>query len=256
MGTVCAPGTEERGGEPPRSTAPTACPPDEAVLAAVASGEAEALGALYDRYGRLAFAVAYRVLDDPTAAEDAVQDAFLAVWRRAASYRPERGSVRGWLLAVVRNAAIDRRRGRYARARQEASVESQAERLPAADDPSATALATVEAERVRAALLALPAGQRRVVELAYDVGLTHAEIAARIGAPLGTVKGRMRLALAKLRLSLGDLLPPGPAPAGRTQHGDDRSPTSTPPVDGEMRRRRVRTPAEVGGPLRRAAWAA
>jgi RNA polymerase sigma-70 factor, ECF subfamily len=255
MGNVAAPGTEEAAAEPPPAAAPLAGPPDEAVLAAVAAGQAEALGALYDRYGRLAFAVAYRVLDDPTAAEDAVQDAFLAVWRRAGSYRPERGSVRGWLLAVVRHAAIDRRRGRHARARQEDSVELEAERLPATDDPSATTLAALEAERVRAAVRALPPEQRRVVELAYDGGLTHVEIAARIGVPLGTVKGRMRLALAKLRLSLGDLLPPGPAPAGHPTGAGDRRPSPTAPVVAGSPPPLVRPPARVEGRLG-AVWAA
>jgi DNA-directed RNA polymerase specialized sigma24 family protein len=94
--------------------APAAGTTDEDLLVAIRGGDGGALGQLYDRYGRLAFGVAYRVLEERGAAEDAVQDAFLAVWQRAATYHPERGTVRAWLLTITRNAAVDRRRGRHA----------------------------------------------------------------------------------------------------------------------------------------------
>ena len=148
-------------------------------------------GQLYHRYGRLAFGVAYRVLEERGAAEDAVQDAFLAVWQRAATYHQERGSVRAWLLTITRNAAVDRRRGRHAWALSDTPLDDVAFRLTTeAEDTFATAAAMVDAERVRRALESLPAEQRRVIELAYDGGLTHHEIAERTGVPLGTVKGQ------------------------------------------------------------------
>ena len=192
-----------REATPSEESAPAGDVDDEALLVGVRDGDADALGRLYDRYGRLALAVAYRVLEERGAAEDAVQDAFLAVWHRAASYRVDRGSVRGWLLAIVRNAAIDRRRGRHGRALQDAPLDAVSHRLATSgEDHFAAASAAIQAERVRAALAVLPPEQRTVIELAYDGGLSHHEIAERIGAPLGTVKGRMRLGLQKLRLSL------------------------------------------------------
>ncbi len=182
---------------------------DEALLAAIATGDGSALGQLYDRYAALALAVAYRVLGERNAAEDAVQDAFLAVWRRVDSYDASRGAVRSWLLTIVRNGAIDRRRGRHARALQDTPLDDVAFRLAtAAEETFAAVAATVEAERVRAALAALPAEQREAIELAYFGGLTQHEIATHTGAPLGTVKGRMRLGLHKMREQLDDLLPP------------------------------------------------
>jgi len=182
---------------------------DEALLAAIGSGDVDALGLLYDRYNRLAIAVAYRVLGDHTAAEDTVQDAFLSVWRRVDSFDPQRGSARGWLLTIVRNAAVDRRRGRHARARQDATLDDVTFRLASdGEETFAAVAASVEATRVRDALALLPSEQREAIELAYFGGLTQQEIAERTGAALGTVKGRMRLGLHKLRAALADMLPP------------------------------------------------
>lgn len=199
-------------GGPKGTTAPGGAaidPTDEALLSRIARGDAEALGVLYDRYNRLAIGVAYRVLGEHGAAEDTVQEAFLAVWRRVDSFDASRGTVRSWLLTIVRNGAVDRRRGRHARALQDATLEDVAFRLATADEETFDLVASsVEAERVREALMTLPPEQREAIELAYFGGLTHQEIAERTGTPLGTIKGRMRLGLHKLRSSLGDLLPP------------------------------------------------
>jgi RNA polymerase sigma-70 factor (ECF subfamily) len=188
-------------------------PSDETLLAAIAAGHSDALGQLYDRYSRLAIAVAYRVLGEHGAAEDTVQDAFLAVWRRVDSFDAGRGTARSWLLTIVRNGAIDRRRGRHARALQDSALDDHAFRLATdGEETFAVVASSVEAESVRDALATLPPEQREAIELAYFGGLTHQEISERTGAPLGTIKGRMRLGLHKLRAGLGDLLPPD-APA-------------------------------------------
>jgi RNA polymerase sigma-70 factor (ECF subfamily) len=184
-------------------------PSDEALLTRISRGESDALGVLYDRYARVATAIAFRVLGEHGAAEDVVQEAFLAVWRRVDSFDPSRGSVRCWLLTITRNRAIDRRRGRHAHALQDTALDGVAFRLATTDEETfETVVSSVEAERIRDALFTLPLEQREAIELAYFGGLTHLEIAQRTGAPLGTIKGRMRLGLHKLRGSLSDLLPP------------------------------------------------
>lgn len=188
-------------------------PSDEAVIAAVAGGDHDALGVLYDRYQRLALAVAYRVLNDHGTAEDVVHDAFLTIWRRGGTFNAARGNARAWLMTVVRNAAIDRRRGRHARALQDTPLDDVAFLLATErEDIFTTVVAGVEAERVREALTQLPAEQREAIELAYFRGLTQHEIAAQTGAALGTVKGRMRLGLQKMRGSLFDLTPDDSTP--------------------------------------------
>lgn len=179
---------------------------DDAVLAAIQSGDEVALAELYDRYGRLAFGVAYRILGERGVAEDTVQEAFLAVWRRAGSYRSDRGNPRSWLMAIVHNGAIDRRRGRYKRELTDVQLDDVAFRLETdAEDTFAIVAAGIAAEQVRAALTALPPEQRLTIELAYFGGLTHLEIAERTATPLGTVKSRMRLGLQKLRTALAGI---------------------------------------------------
>lgn len=175
---------------------------DEELIADLGRGDADALGLLYDRYRRLAMAVAYRILGDATAAEDCLQDAFLQVWRNNASFHPERGSVKSWLLTIVRNAAIDRHRGREGRARQDRPIDEVEYLLGEDDDPFARAAESMQAEQIQAAILTLPDEQREAIILAFFNGLTHQEIAERMGVPLGTVKGRMRLGLKKLRQQL------------------------------------------------------
>lgn len=172
------------------------------MLGRIAAGDADALGQLYDRYGRVAFGLAQAMLGDPEAAEEVVQDVFERVWREARSYRSERGSVRTWLLAIARNASIDRYRRTGSKRGKETPLEEGAERA----DPEAEALLerAIRSERVRAALARLPPEQRTVIALSFYGGFAQSEIAARLGVPLGTVKGRARLGMAKLRDALAD----------------------------------------------------
>lgn len=167
-------------------------------LGRVVQGDADALGALYDRYGRVVFGVLCQMLGSPEAAEEVAQDAFHAVWRRARTYRAERGSVRAWLLAIARNAAIDWRRTRGKRQARDAAIDEAVALVEevAVEDRVIT---TLRAERVRAAVAMLPPEQREVLSLAFWSGLSQTEIAARTSVPLGTVKSRVRLGMAKLR---------------------------------------------------------
>lgn len=181
---------------------------DDAILAAVQARDAAALAELYDRYGRLAFGLAYRLLGERGAAEDVVQEAFLAVWRRADTFQLGRGSARSWLLAIVHNLAIDRRRGRQRRELTDVQLDDAASLLDTDPDETFALVAEgLEATQIHAALAALPLDQRQAIELAYFGGLTHQEIAERTGAPLGTVKSRLRLGLQKLRALLADPTP-------------------------------------------------
>ncbi|HZP95374.1 MAG TPA: sigma-70 family RNA polymerase sigma factor [Candidatus Limnocylindria bacterium] len=183
--------------EVPRRDA--AVPSDDTLITALAGRDLGALAALYDRYGRIAYALAYRILGEPEAAEDVVHDGFISAWRGATSYRSERGNVRGWLLSIVHHRAVDvlRRKTTFRPAPLEA-----AEHRAADDDTAEEATRNVEHASVRAALEALPPAQRRTIELAYFGGYTHVELADLMGVPLGTVKGRMRIGLQKLRRAL------------------------------------------------------
>lgn len=177
--------------EPPEAT-------DEALLDAITARDDRALAALYDRYGGLAFALAYRILGDRGAAEDVVQDVFLSVWRRAGSFQTGRGSVRTWLLSIVHHRAIDRLRGTTGRARQDAPLD-EVDRVVSAEDPWREVSTTLQREVLKRGLATLPDTQRETIELAYFGGYTQNEIAQRMAVPLGTVKGRMRIGLQKLR---------------------------------------------------------
>ncbi len=181
---------------------------DESLLDRLTHRDATALDELYARYGRIAFALAYRVLDDPEGAEDAVQEAFLAIWRHADSYQPSRGSVRSWLLTVVRNRAIDLLRARESRPKAGPSLDEMIALASPGGDPADDALRRVEADTIRTALASLPDEQRRTVELAFFSGLSYPEVAEAMRAPLGTVKSRMRLAMERLRglLLSGDMV--------------------------------------------------
>ena len=167
-------------------------------LARVVRRDAEALGALYDRHGRVVFGLLYRMLGSPEAAEEVAQDVFHAVWRRAGTYRADRGSVRAWLLTIARNAAIDWRRTKGKRLKREAAID---EAILLVDEIRVEdrVIATLGAERVRAVVATLPPEQREVLSLAFWSGLSQTEIAARTAVPLGTVKSRVRLGMAKLR---------------------------------------------------------
>src|SRR5258708_819747 len=176
-----------------------ALPADDLLMAALAARDLSALATLYDRYGRLAYALAYRILGEGEAAEDVVQDAFISAWRGAGSYRRERGNPRGWLPSIVHHRAGDvlRRKTAFGPAPREG-----AEQRAADEDTAAMAERNVEQQTVRLALQTLPEAQRRTIELAYFGGYTHVELAELMGVPLGTVKGRMRIGLQKLRRSL------------------------------------------------------
>jgi RNA polymerase sigma-70 factor, ECF subfamily len=183
---------------------------DDELIAAIARGDHAALLMLYDRYGRIAYGLAYRILGDPGAAEEAVQDAFLRVWRRAATFDPERarGAVRAWLLTIVHHCAIDLVRRRAGAPPVVAGLDEIAERQ-AVPDAWSDVSGRLEQERVRTAVATLPGDQRRAIELAYFDGLTHREIAERDGLPLGTVKGRLRLGLRRLYGLLAEPVPGG-----------------------------------------------
>ena len=174
---------------------------DDDLLQRVTQGSPRAFEALYDRYSRLAFAIALRVLTDQTAAEEVVQDAFLAVWSKTLMYRADLGTVRTWIATIVRNRAIDRVRRDQRRDMYELHVEVPVER-PGLSDTWAEVAAELSREQIQLALHALPVEQRQTLELAYWSGLTQREISEQRHVPVGTVKGRARLGLLKLRGTL------------------------------------------------------
>lgn len=171
----------------------------------VAAGEIGGLETLYDRYHAIAYALALRITTETGMAEDVVQDSFMGLWRNAARYAEEKGSVKGWLLAIVRHRAIDSMRRR----RNGTTIADETEEpLPAAltiPDIWPEVSGRLDAELIRHALQTLPETQREAIEMAYFDGLTQREIATRTGAPLGTVKSRMRLGLVSLRRELIDI---------------------------------------------------
>jgi RNA polymerase sigma-70 factor, ECF subfamily len=171
---------------------------DEDLMVLVGGGDADAFATLYDRHSRSTYSLAHKLVREKQAAEDLTQDAFIKVWRSADRYRPQRGSVRTWILSVVRNQSIDQLRARASRRRMQEKVEASA---PTCEPSEAFAQVWQDARlgRLREALAALPYLQQQVLELAHFSGLTHMEIAERLRLPPGTVKGRMRLGLKKLR---------------------------------------------------------
>jgi RNA polymerase sigma-70 factor (ECF subfamily) len=173
---------------------------DAQLVRALAERDTSALASLYDRYGGLAYSVAFRVLGDSGLAEDTVQECFLKLWNSAAAFDPRRGSPRTWLLTMVRNRAIDKLRGRRSRSAREIDIDTAepAQAEPGASDPWNEVAFAAEQRAVRDALVRLPVEQRQAVELAYFGGYSHREIAEMTKVPLSTVKGRMRLALEKL----------------------------------------------------------
>lgn len=181
---------------------------DAQLLAQAARGDPRALELLYGRYAPAVTGLVLRITGDSAAAEDIVQETFWRAWRGAATFRPERGGVPGWLFGIARNLAIDLWRQRQARP-PTAPADPGGLALDQLADPDADVVeATWASDRhaqVRAALSALPEAQRRVIELAYFKGLTRQEIATATGEPLGTVHTRARLALQKLREALQGL---------------------------------------------------
>ncbi len=177
-------------------------PDDSDLIQAIARQEADALMHLYDRYNRLCFAVAYRIVNDASLAEEVVQDAYLQVWNRASTFDFERGSnVRGWLLTIVHHRSIDFRRRYHDRQVGQVTLDD-VEHLLSVPDVWRDVSATLTREEMRAAVDTLPQDQKRAIELAYFEGLTHGEIAERESTPLGTIKGRIRLGLRKLHTEL------------------------------------------------------
>ncbi len=171
---------------------------DEDLMSLVGDGDAGAFGGLYDRHSRAAYSLAYKMMGQRQAAEDLVQEAFLQVWRAAGSYRAHRGSVRTWLLSIVRNRSIDQLRSSASRRRTHDKVVTVA---PTSQSSEAFAQTwrNSQREQVREALRGLPSEQLTVLELAYFSGYTHKEISELLDVPLGTIKGRMRLGLKKIR---------------------------------------------------------
>ena len=171
---------------------------DEVLISLVGDGDTQAFASLYDRYSSPASSLAYRLMNGRQAAEDLVQEAFIKAWHSAGSYRVGRGSVRTWILSIVRNRAIDLFRSYATRRRTQEKVEADAPRsLP--NEAFAETWRNFKRDLARKALEELPYEQRKVLVLSHFSELTHAEIAERLCLPLGTVKGRMRLGLEKLR---------------------------------------------------------
>ena len=175
---------------------------DEEVMQLVQSGSPRAFELLYDRHGGAAFSLAYRMVGDRVTAEDVSQEAFLSIWRSRLRYQPERGSVRTWLLGIVHHRAIDALRRNVVHERRRSGVEGLEERQEAPELTDVEVARREEARGVRSALEALPEEQCRVIELAYFGGFSHSQIAEMLKMPIGTVKGRMRLGLEKLRRHL------------------------------------------------------
>jgi RNA polymerase sigma-70 factor, ECF subfamily len=179
---------------------------DRDLVVRVVDGDVRAFEAIYDRYSAQVFGLAMHVTGRQSAAEEATQDAFLSLWRIADRYDIDRGTLKAWLLSIVRNRSIDwlRREARHDREREidDARVGRLVGCLEAAERTEEQAATHEESRHARELLIALPTAQRQVIELAYFEGLTQSEIAAKVGIPLGTVKGRQRLALTKMHQTL------------------------------------------------------
>jgi RNA polymerase sigma-70 factor (ECF subfamily) len=179
---------------------------DEDLMPLVHDGDARAFEVVFDRHADAAFSLAYRMCGRRSMAQDVVQEAFLSLWRSGARYDRTRGSVRSWILGVVRNRTIDLFRRDTVRAGRDVHAEGAVERMSAPENVARDAERRQDARDVRAALRDLPPDQRQVIELAYFGGFSHSQIAEMLEVPAGTVKGRMRLGLTKLRVALSDSL--------------------------------------------------
>jgi RNA polymerase sigma-70 factor, ECF subfamily len=181
-------------------------PTDEQLISAICKGEESAIEVLYERYHRYAYSLAYRILRDPVTSEDIVQDAFFSIWRKASSYQIQNGSVQSWVQAIVRHRAIDKIRAAAHRDYQWTSLQADNEQDPPSEEPGVWEQAWQgEQHRIIGEVLdQIPGEQRMVIELAYFGGLTHTEISEQCHIPLGTVKGRMRLGLQKMKSLLAE----------------------------------------------------
>jgi len=177
-------------------------------MLAVGEKDPEAFAVFYDRHGGAAYSLAYRIVGDRSGAEDVTQEAFLSIWRSGARYDRARGSVRSWTLGIVRNRAIDSLRRRAGPApKLDFDDEAALEQRPADDLTDEQALQRESARQLRTALDELPSEQSKVIELAYFGGFSHSEIAEMLSMPLGTVKGRMRLGIEKIRMQIAEGVP-------------------------------------------------
>src|SRR5919198_1591608 len=178
---------------------------DEDLMTLVDDKDPDAFEVFYDRHGGAAYSLAHRIVGDPGTAEDVTQEAFLSIWRSSARYDAARGSVRSWTLGIVRNRAIDAlRRASGPTPKLDLDDEVLLEGRAAGELTDSEVIRRDVAARVRGALGQLPQEQSQVIALAYFGGFSHSEIASMLGAPLGTIKGRMRLGLEKLRDTLAD----------------------------------------------------
>jgi RNA polymerase sigma-70 factor (ECF subfamily) len=181
---------------------------DHVLIRLVAEAHTEALSELYDRYSRLVYSLALHILRDPASAEEVTQDVFFRIWEKAETYRVEQARVSTWLTSIARNRSIDllRRREIRPEGHSQAWEDLPPGAIPVANGhaPEDLAERNLQAQRVRAAMADLPPEQRQALTLAFFNGLSHSEIAEALGEPLGTVKTRIRMAMQKLRASLGE----------------------------------------------------
>ena len=178
---------------------------DEDLMPLVAAKDPDAFEIFYDRHGGAAYSLAYRIVGDRQAAEDVTQEALISIWRSGARFDRARGSVRGWTLGIVRNRAIDHLRRGGGRAPKLAfDSDELLERQPSEELTDVEALRRETAREVRGALSDLPEDQSRVIQLAFFGGFSHSEIASILNEPLGTIKGRMRLGMEKIRAALAE----------------------------------------------------
>lgn len=178
---------------------------DIVLIEMIAGARSEALAALYDRYGRLVFTIACRVVGDPETAEEITQDVFVRVWEGASTYRPDMAKVSSWLISITRHRSIDELRRRGARPEkgsmallEDLGIEG-AEGMPSLNGPEDAVENTLQNRSIRQAIASLPPEQRNVLNLAFFMGLSHSQIAETMGEPLGTIKSRIRLAMHRLR---------------------------------------------------------
>jgi RNA polymerase sigma-70 factor (ECF subfamily) len=178
---------------------------DEELMPLIGEKDPEAFEVFYDRHGGVAYSLAYRIVGEKAAAEDVTQEAFISVWRSGARFDRARGSVRSWMLSIVRNRAIDTLRSRAGKApKLTFDDDAVLEQRPAEELTDEEAMQHETAQEVRGAVGSLPGEQAKVIELAYFGGFSQSEIAAMLGVPLGTVKGRMRLGMEKIRGELAE----------------------------------------------------
>ncbi|MBK5220332.1 MAG: sigma-70 family RNA polymerase sigma factor [Thermoleophilia bacterium] len=178
---------------------------DEELMPLIGEKDPEAFEVFYDRHGGVAYSLAYRIVGERAAAEDVTQEAFISLWRSGARFDSTRGSVRSWMLSIVRNRAIDQLRSKAGKAPKLAfDDDAILEQRPSEELTDDEAMRRETASAVRGALGQLPGDQSKVIELAYFGGFSHSEIARMLGVPLGTVKGRMRLGLEKIRGELAE----------------------------------------------------